>query len=57
MQVIRYPTTNSQSGAYIFAPKEEGIPLKLQIIDAFILEGDDQDRIIVFYKSRYSVNV
>ena len=57
MQVIRYPTTNSQSGAYIFAPKDEGIPLKLQILDAFILQGDDQDRLIVFYKSRYTANV
>lgn len=57
IEIIRYPTSNSESGAYIFAPKDEGVPLRLQVIDATILTGDDQDRIIIFYKSRYSASV
>ena len=34
VQVIRYPSVTSETGAYISAPKSSGVPLKLQIVDA-----------------------
>jgi RNA binding exosome subunit len=34
VEVIRYPSGTSETGAYISAPKSRGVPLKLQIVDA-----------------------
>ena len=33
MSIVRYPTSLSESGAYIMAPRRQAVPIKLQIID------------------------
>ena len=40
MQFVRYPSSSSDSGAYIFAPRSKAIPLSLQIIDAKFMQQD-----------------
>ena len=58
IEIVRYPTQSSDSGAYIFGPRYKAVPLNLQIIDAKILDEEDKflSKIIIFYKSQYSKN-
>jgi len=41
-EIIRYSSSNSESGAYIFAPGSNGRPLKVQTLDIFYLESKIQ---------------
>lgn len=61
MQFIRYPATVTDSGAYIIAPRSRAIPLQLDVIDAYIMNADQQDgndmyvqkKLVIFYRSQY----
>lgn len=39
MELIRFPGIQSESGAYIFAPAGKGVPIKVKMLDAFIVSG------------------
>mmetsp|Transcript_33004 Transcript_33004/g.50541 ORF Transcript_33004/g.50541 Transcript_33004/m.50541 type:complete len:189 (+) Transcript_33004:2266-2832(+) len=54
MSVVRYPSANSDSGAYIFAPRlAEPETLRMVPIDAFLVQSPLTDKLVVFYKSTY----
>jgi hypothetical protein len=40
MSMARYPGVYSESGAYIFAPYTQDVPMKLKVLDAFFIEGE-----------------
>ena len=49
--IVHYPTYSSDSGAYIFAPFTEAVPLQLKITDAYIVTNHLQSIVYVTYKS------
>lgn len=53
MSVVRYKSIGSESGAYVFAPADKAIPLKLKPIEAYATEGKFNYNLIVAYKSVY----
>ena len=53
LEIIRYPNSKSDSGAYIHAPYTKPQPLKVTILGAFLIHSDFHDKIVVFYKSSY----
>jgi hypothetical protein len=53
LEIIRYPNSKSESGAYIHAPYTKPQPLKMKILGAFLIQSDFHDKIVVFYKSSY----
>lgn len=53
LSVVHYPTAFGQSGAYIFAPGREAVPLRLAITDAILVTGNEAyEKLIVGYKSQ-----
>jgi len=40
MDIIRYTSHQSESGAYIFAPGHVSRPMKLTALDAFLIKGE-----------------
>jgi hypothetical protein len=56
MSLIRYSGSNSESGAYIFAPTSPGRKMAIKPIDAFLMESSIQSQILIFYKTIYKAS-
>lgn len=54
--LMRHQTSNSESGAYIFAPRTEAKEMKLQVIDVKFFDSKLVKKVLVFYKSPYIAN-
>ena len=56
MDLIRYNGYYSESGAYIFAPGDQGHPLHLKPVGAYYLNSTFQNQFLIFYKSIYKAS-
>eukprot|EP00347_Sterkiella_histriomuscorum_P022331 403330858 len=52
-EIVRYSGVESESGAYIFAPAQDYVKLKLSPLDTFKVVGSIQQSLITFYKTAY----
>ena len=59
VKMMRYPTSKSDSGAYIFAPRTKAKHVKTRVSSAFIFKSDDnhpgnfQEKVMIFLQSSY----
>jgi len=54
LSIVRYPSSKSESGSYIFAPFEaEPLTLDLTVIEAYKYETEVHEKLLLFIKSSY----